>query len=234
MVGLFWTAEGDVYVGAKPSGLAPGVRLSPEGVVALGDGQAGLHPWKDVRDLTVADVPVKTLRRRVGVVTDPAVTTAPDFMEPGSGGADDVPALMAVNVRTTGGDHELAACVAAAVGRSRAGTGLSRAPRPASRREPRRRPGPWPPCRSEGRTREGESPRAAEREALPRKWLGQVFRPGRFRAPTMPARLGGRRPCGRPSHPLSWSRCPGGSTSASPSPSDATKSSAMPDGPGCR
>lgn len=29
MVGLFWIAEGDVYVGPKPSGLAPGVRLPP-------------------------------------------------------------------------------------------------------------------------------------------------------------------------------------------------------------
>ncbi|MCE0445557.1 hypothetical protein LT493_12460 [Streptomyces tricolor] len=31
MVGLFWIAEGDVYVGAKPAGLAPGVRLDPGG-----------------------------------------------------------------------------------------------------------------------------------------------------------------------------------------------------------
>ncbi len=33
MVGLFWIVEGDVYVGAKPSGPGPGVRLTPEPVL---------------------------------------------------------------------------------------------------------------------------------------------------------------------------------------------------------
>ncbi|WP_159046238.1 hypothetical protein [Streptomyces sp. MMG1121] len=66
VVGLSWIAEGDVHVGAKSSGPAPGVRLTPEGVEALGDRQSGLHPWEEVRALTVADVPVKSLKRQVG------------------------------------------------------------------------------------------------------------------------------------------------------------------------
>ncbi|MGW3509637.1 hypothetical protein [Streptomyces sp. NPDC000994] len=37
-------------------------------MVALGDGQSGLHLWEDVNALTVADVPVKSLMRQVGAV----------------------------------------------------------------------------------------------------------------------------------------------------------------------
>ncbi|WP_344602344.1 hypothetical protein [Streptomyces glaucus] len=171
MVGLFWIAEGDVYVGAKPSGLAPGVRLSPEGVVALGEGQSGLHPWKDVRGLTVTDVPVKTLRRRVGAVTDRAVTTALNFVEPGSGGADDAPALMTVRVETADGDQELAVHTAAAIGYSRAETDLSRALLTRLTEGAATVSGILAAMSGWGRTREGGSPRAAEREALLRKWL---------------------------------------------------------------
>ncbi|MFB7186703.1 hypothetical protein ACFCZT_15645 [Streptomyces sp. NPDC056230] len=82
MVGLFWIAEGDVYVGAKPSGPAPGVRLTPEGVVALGDGPSGLHLREDVNALTVADVPVKSLMRQVGVVEDVALETVREMAPP--------------------------------------------------------------------------------------------------------------------------------------------------------
>jgi hypothetical protein len=179
MVGLFWTAEGDVYVGAKPSGLAPGVRLSPEGVVALGDGQSGFYAWKDVRGLTVTDIPVKTLRRRVGAVTDLAVTTALNFVDPGSGGADEAPALMTVNVQTADGDQELAAYVAAAVGYSRAEIDLSRALLTRLTEGAATASGTLAAMSEWGRTQEGGSPRAAEREALLRKWLGQgdSFRP---------------------------------------------------------
>ncbi|MFK0117982.1 hypothetical protein [Streptomyces sp. NPDC090994] len=172
MVGLFWIAEGDVYVGAKPSGLAPGVRLSPEGVVALGDGQSGLHLWEDVRSLTVTDVPVKTVMRRVGAVTGMAWTTVLNLVDPGSGGADDAPGLMTLRVGTADGDHELAAYVAAAVGYSQAETDLSRtlltrlAEGAATMTTTLAAMSEW------GRTWEGGSPRETEREALLREWIG--------------------------------------------------------------
>ncbi|MGW2763695.1 hypothetical protein [Streptomyces sp. NPDC001275] len=117
MVGLFWIAGGDVYVGAKPSGLAPGVRLTPEGVVALGDGQSGLHLWEDVNALTVADVPVKSLMRQVGAVKNLALGTVKELALPMSHGlVDEAPAMMTVRVESSDGEHELATYVAAAVG----------------------------------------------------------------------------------------------------------------------
>ncbi|GHE15365.1 hypothetical protein [Streptomyces alanosinicus] len=116
MVGLFWIAEGDVYVGAKPSGLAPGVRLTPEGVLALGDGQSSIYLWEEVRALTVADVPVKSLKRQVGVVKDLALETVMELTLPiGYGRVDEAPA-MTVRVNSSDSEHELAAYAAAAVG----------------------------------------------------------------------------------------------------------------------
>lgn len=148
MVGLFWIAEGDVYVGAKPSGLAPGVRLTPEGVVGLGDRQSGLHLWEDVTALTVADVPVKSLMRRVGVVKDLALSAVTELALPvSSGRLDDAPPLMTVHVESGGGEHELAAYVAAAVGYSQAEVDLSSPRCPASRRAPRRWRRRWRRCR---------------------------------------------------------------------------------------
>ncbi|MEU2559556.1 hypothetical protein ABZ626_09510 [Streptomyces longispororuber] len=119
MVGLFWIAEGDVYVGAKPSGLAPGVRLTPEGVTGLGHRQAGLWLWDDVRALTVEGVPVKSLKRHVGMVVDLALTV-------GLGGGDEAPA-MTVRLETAEGERELTAYAAAAAGYSQREYDLSRA-----------------------------------------------------------------------------------------------------------
>ncbi|CAM5565345.1 hypothetical protein STANM309S_02685 [Streptomyces tanashiensis] len=121
MVGLFWIAEGDVYVGAKPSGSAPGVRLTPDGVVALGDGQSGLHLWEDVPAPTVRDVPVKSLKRQVGMAADVALDggdrTGDD---PGPGRTGEAPPMMTVELESNDGEHELKAYVAAAVGYSSA------------------------------------------------------------------------------------------------------------------
>ncbi|MGW5734739.1 MULTISPECIES: hypothetical protein [Streptomyces] len=117
MVGLFWIAEGDVYVGAKPSGLAAGVRLTPEGVLALGDKQAGLWPWEDVRALTVEDAPVKSLKRNVGVLVDLALTV-------GLGGGDEAP-TMTLRVSGAEGDTDLTVYTAAATGYSRTEHDLS-------------------------------------------------------------------------------------------------------------
>lgn len=174
MVGLFWIAEGDVYVGAKPSGLAPGVRLTPDGVVALGDGQAGLHLWEDVRALTVVDVPVKSLLRRVGVVKDLAVDTVMTLaLSAGPGPTDEAPPMMTVRVRSSGGEHELGAYAAAAVGYSATETDLSRAllsrltEGAATMSTTLAAMSQW------GRTRANGTPRTAEREKLLREWLGR-------------------------------------------------------------
>jgi hypothetical protein len=164
MVGLFWIAEGDVYVGAKPSGLAAGVRLTPEGVVALGDKQAGFWLWEEVRALTAEDVPVRTLRRQVGTFVDLALTV-------GLGGTDDAPS-MTVRLSTPEGETDLSAYTAAARGYSQAEYDLSLAlltrmtEGEATLRTTLAAMAEW------GRTREGGSPRAAEREALLREWGG--------------------------------------------------------------
>ncbi|MEU0370276.1 hypothetical protein ABZ070_08435 [Streptomyces sp. NPDC006283] len=174
MVGLFWIAEGDVYVGAKPTGSAPGVRLTPEGVLALGDGQAGLHLWEDVRALTMAAVPVKTLKRQIGAVTEMALDTVVNFAMPGgpgpSGGG---PALMTLRVESPGGEKELSVYAAAAVGYTPAEADLSQAllsrltDGAATMATTLAAMSEW------GRTwEEGSSPRAAEREELLRTWVG--------------------------------------------------------------
>ncbi|MGW7311097.1 hypothetical protein ACWGI1_36780 [Streptomyces sp. NPDC054835] len=173
MVGLFWIAEGDVYVGAKPSGHAPGVRLTPEAVVGLGDGQSRLHLWEDVRDLTVSGVPLNTLMRQVGAVKDLALGTVLELaMAGGAGLGGDVPPLMTVGVQTADGVHELMAYVAAARGYSQAEADLSRTllsrltEGEATLETTLATMAQW------GRTREGGTPRRSEREELLREWLG--------------------------------------------------------------
>ncbi len=173
MVGLFWIAEGDVYVGAKPSGPARGVRLTPEGVVALGEGQAGLHLWEDVRALTLADVPVKSLRRQVGAVKDLALGLVVNLALPaGPGIFEEAPAMMTVRVDTLEGRHALTAYVAAAVGYSPTEVDLSRVllsrltEGAATMATTLAAMSEW------GRAREGGSPRPAEREELLRRWVG--------------------------------------------------------------
>ncbi|MER8046900.1 hypothetical protein [Streptomyces sp. NPDC094032] len=173
MVGLFWIAEGDVYVGAKPSGHAPGVRLTPEAVVGLGDGQSRLHLWEDIRDLTVSEVPERTLMRQVGAVRDLALGTVLELaMAGGTGLGGEAPPLMRVGVRTPDGVHELMTYVAAASGYSPAETDLSRAllsrltEGEATLETTLAAMSQW------GRTHEGGTPRRSEREELLREWLG--------------------------------------------------------------
>ncbi|MFI1762222.1 hypothetical protein ACH41H_09285 [Streptomyces sp. NPDC020800] len=173
MVGLFWIAGSDVYVGAKPSGLAPGVRLTSEGVEALGDRQSGLHLWEDVHALTLTDVPVKTLKRQAGAVGNLALGTVMDLaLSAGVGLAGEDPPLMTVCVESTDGDHELAVYVAAAVGYSQTEVDLSHAllsrltEGAATMATTLAAMSEW------GRTWEGGSPRRAEREQLLREWAG--------------------------------------------------------------
>ncbi|MET9730519.1 hypothetical protein ABZZ79_07610 [Streptomyces sp. NPDC006458] len=172
MVGLFWIAEGDVYVGAKPSGLARGVRLTPEGVIALGDGRSRLHLWEDVHALTVADVPVKSLRRQVGTVTGLALSTVINLAAAEGGPSQDAPPLMTLYVESADGRHELPAYTAAAVGYTRTEVDLSRAllarltEGAATMATTLTAMSEW------GRAWEGGSPRKAEREELLRGWVG--------------------------------------------------------------
>ncbi|WP_077799916.1 hypothetical protein [Streptomyces sp. JHA26] len=173
MVGLFWIAEGDVYVGAKPSGLAPGVRLTPQGVVALGERQSGVHLWEDVRALTMADVPVRSLARQAGLLKDLAVTMVVNLAMPvGPDGADEAPALMTLRVTSPDADHELSVYAAAAVGYSPTEVELSRAllsrltEGAATMETTLAAMSEW------GRTSEGGTPRGAERERLLRSWVG--------------------------------------------------------------
>ncbi|MGW1409609.1 hypothetical protein [Streptomyces sp. NPDC002403] len=173
MVGLFWIAESDVYVGAKPSGLEPGVRLTPEGVVALGDGQSGLHLWEDVRALTVKDLPVKSLKRQVGAVKDVALGLVVNLVLPmGPGRVDEASALMTVGVESSGGEYELVAYVAAAIGYPQTEIDLSRAllarltEGAATMSTTLAAMSEW------GRASGGATPRATERERLLREWTG--------------------------------------------------------------
>lgn len=162
MVGLFWIAEGDVYVGAKPSGLAAGVRLTPDGVVALGDKQAGLWLWEDVHALVAQDVPVTSMKRRVGVLVDLALTV-------GLGGGDEAP-TMTLRVTDAEGDTDLTVYTAAATGYAKTEHDLSQAlltrmtQGEATLRTTLAAMAEW------GRRHEGGTPRAAEREDLLRTW----------------------------------------------------------------
>ncbi|MFE5487989.1 hypothetical protein [Streptomyces sp. NPDC056527] len=172
MVGLFWIAEGDVYVGAKPSGPGPGARLTPEGVVALGDGQSGLHLWEDVRALTMEDVPVTSLKRRMGAVTELALDTVVNLALPGGPGpGGGPPAIMTMRVRTHDGEHELRTYVAAVVGYSSTEVDLSRTllsrltEGAATMATTLAAMSEW------GRAWEGGSPRVSQREELLRQWV---------------------------------------------------------------
>lgn len=175
MVGLFWIAEGDVYVGAKPSGLAAGVRLTPEGVLALGDKQSAFYPWDEIRALTVEDAPVKSLKGQGAVLLNSVkrqVVTLVDLaLTVGLGGADEAP-LMTVRLESASGETELAAYAAAtAAGYSQPEydlslTLLSRLTEgEATLRTTLAAMAEW------GRAREGGSPRGAEREGLLREWV---------------------------------------------------------------
>lgn len=163
MVGLFWIAEGDVYVGTKPLGLVAGVRLTPEGVVALGDKQSAFYPWDEVLALTVEDAPMKSLKRQVGALVGMALTA-------GLGGSDEAPAMTLRLTRPESDETELTAYVAAASGYSQTEYDLSltlltrMTEGEATLRTTLAAMAEW------GRRHEGGTPRLAEREDLLRTW----------------------------------------------------------------
>ncbi|MFF4471673.1 hypothetical protein ACFYZ3_19140 [Streptomyces sp. NPDC001599] len=108
MVGLFWITEGCVYLGAKPAGAAPGVRLTEGGVEILGGGQGGRSwGWDEVRGLDVRDVAVRSAGRRLASMAFDSVVV----LITGDG---EQPPLFTVLVETEG-DGTVEASVLAAV-----------------------------------------------------------------------------------------------------------------------
>ncbi|MFF4347400.1 hypothetical protein [Streptomyces sp. NPDC001530] len=63
MIGLFWITEESVYVGAEPEGYGRGVRLTPEGIEAVGTDQKGFWAWADVRAVSVQYAQVRSSTR---------------------------------------------------------------------------------------------------------------------------------------------------------------------------
>ncbi|MFF2014285.1 hypothetical protein ACFVWY_35255 [Streptomyces sp. NPDC058195] len=170
MVGLFWIAEGDVYLGAKPSGRAPGVRLTPEGVLGLGDGQSSLWLWEDVQALTLADVPLKSLTRRAGIIGTVAVETVMNLVLPERPlRSGEAPPMMTLRVESGGSEHALRAYTAAAAGYSEAEAGLSGAVLSRLTEGAGTMATTLTAMAEWGRA-EGGAPRGAERERLLRRW----------------------------------------------------------------
>ncbi|MBA0050615.1 hypothetical protein E0L36_06795 [Streptomyces sp. AJS327] len=173
MVGLFWIAGGEVFVGAKPAGTAPGARLTAEGVIALGDAQSGVHPWEKVRSLTVTEVPVASLTRRAGAVRDAVASTVVNLVLPmGPGHVEQAPARMTVRVGVADAEYALAVHVAAANGYSRTETSLSHTLLTRLTEDAGTAATTLATMAEWGRAQRTGSPRKTERERLLREWLG--------------------------------------------------------------
>lgn len=94
MVGLFWITEDSVHVGAEPVGTASGVRLSKDGVEALGLEHGRSWGWDEVTRIEVADVAVRPASRRwVSQAFDVAVVALT--------GSGDHPPAFTVRIGTT-------------------------------------------------------------------------------------------------------------------------------------
>ncbi|WP_432881028.1 hypothetical protein [Streptomyces sp. CA-251251] len=108
MVGLFWITEDCVYVGAEPTGTAPGVRLTKDGVETLGLGRGGRHwGWDEIREIDVRDVAVRsTARRLLSMAFDSALVLI-------SGDGDQPPAFTVEVVTESDGTVEASALAAA-------------------------------------------------------------------------------------------------------------------------
>lgn len=65
MIGLFWITEESVHLGAEPEGQGRGVRLTPEGLEAVGTvgtvgtDQRGSWAWADIRAVDIHHVQVR-------------------------------------------------------------------------------------------------------------------------------------------------------------------------------
>ncbi|MFF5104665.1 hypothetical protein [Streptomyces sp. NPDC000134] len=109
MVGLFWITEDHVFVGAEPTGAAPGVRLTEDGVQCLGTDQGASWTWPEIRGLDVRDVAVRSPARRL-------VAIAADWVDVLLTTHVDQPPLFTVAVTTADGTVEADALTAAPSG----------------------------------------------------------------------------------------------------------------------
>ncbi|MFD7702789.1 hypothetical protein [Streptomyces caelestis] len=109
MVGLFWITEDCVYVGAEPVGAATGVRLTEDGVEALGLGQGRSWSWSQVRRIEVRDVAMRSAARRL-------VSMAFDNLVVAVTGDGELPPSYTVRVDATDGLVEVSVASAVAGG----------------------------------------------------------------------------------------------------------------------
>ncbi len=107
MVGLFWIDRDGCWLGAPPGKKGTGVRLTDEGLEAVGVSPADPLEWTRVERVVVPDAPVRSAFRR-GLSTAVSVATA----AAGFGGPD-VPPQMTVEVTYAGGAGEHAVSSAA-------------------------------------------------------------------------------------------------------------------------
>ncbi|MEW2400895.1 hypothetical protein [Streptomyces sp. NPDC046862] len=101
MVGLFWITETSVYVGAEPAGGGWSVRLTADGLEALGTNQQGAKwAWSEVRSVGVHCAPVRSSAKWVvGAVVNTVLDVA--------AGGGDVPPPFEVHVEDEDGTTEL-------------------------------------------------------------------------------------------------------------------------------
>ncbi|MGW1658857.1 hypothetical protein [Streptomyces atratus] len=165
MVGLFWITGTAAHIGAPPNEPGPGVLLTEEGLTGLGADQSGRWTWDGIQRVTVAGAPVRSsVRRAAGLLLDTVITAA-------FGGVDDGP-VMFVRIETPTEEVELTAYAPTACygpAECRLSQGLLYAyvngrATPAALLD-------W------GRTRQGGTPKRAEREKLLAAWGGTPRRP---------------------------------------------------------
>ncbi|MER5517215.1 hypothetical protein [Streptomyces sp. NPDC002763] len=109
VVGLFWITEDAVYLGAEPVGTASGVRLTEDGVEALGIDHGTYRSWSEVRRIDVRDVPVRSAGRRL-------VSMAIDSLLVAVTGDGELPPAYTVRVETAEDTVEVSVLSAVAGG----------------------------------------------------------------------------------------------------------------------
>ncbi|WP_229703421.1 hypothetical protein [Streptomyces albiflavescens] len=109
MIGLFWITEESVHLGAEPEGYGLGVRLTPEGIEAVGTDQKGFWAWADVRDVSVHYAQVRSSTRWL-------VSSVMDTVLDVAAGGGEAPPAFEIHVRTDEEKAELTVHCAAVGG----------------------------------------------------------------------------------------------------------------------
>ncbi|MFE7772595.1 hypothetical protein ACFU5O_01570 [Streptomyces sp. NPDC057445] len=109
MVGLFWISEESVYVGSPPAADGHGVRLTAEGLEAVGPDGLRAWTWTDLSSAAVEAAPLRgTPGRRLGMALDALLTAA--------SGLGNEPPEMSLRLETADGVEEVPVYSAAAGG----------------------------------------------------------------------------------------------------------------------